>query len=170
MWLGTSIEASITVLNLEPFDDFEASFMTPNMNAVVGDGTQLPYADKEFDIVFSNSVIEHLGTADRQEVFAREAQRVGRKHWIQTPAKEFPVEPHYFALGLHWFPKAVQKRLLRNFSLWGLLGRPNEAILDRVLAELRLLNSGQFRALFPASRIWTERLMGLPKSYTAFNP
>jgi hypothetical protein len=167
-WLGVPIEAQITLLNLEPLDDYDRSFMTPGQQTVIGDGTQLNYADQEFDIVFSNSVIEHLGTLDRQAAFASEARRVGKSYWIQTPAKEFVLEPHYVTPFIHWFPKHVQKRMLRNFSLYGWLQRPTEVCVDKVLAELRLLNYTEFSGLFGDTRICVERVLGLPKSYTAF--
>jgi len=167
-WQGVPIESEITILNIEALDDFEGSFLRANHVSVVGDGTRLQFADKSFDMVYSNSVIEHLGTWERQQAFAAEACRVGRGYWIQTPAREFPLEPHYFGPFVHWFSKPVQKRLLRNFTLWGLLGRPTEKILDAVLAELRLLTFREFRKLFPAGQTWVERVLGLPKSYTAY--
>jgi hypothetical protein len=167
-WLGVPIESEITILNVTPLDDFEGSFLQPNHVAVMGDGTRLPYEDQSFDIVFSNSVIEHLGTWEKQQAFAAEACRVGKRYWIQTPAKEFPLEPHYFGPFVHWFSKPIQKRLLRNFTLWGLLGRPTNETLDQVLAELRLLNYREFQDLFNSPHMWVERVFGLPKSYTAY--
>ena len=167
-WLGLDVPSQITILNVEPLDDYEGSFLQPNHTSVVGDGTRLAFPDQSFDIVFSNSVIEHLGTWEQQQRFAHEARRVGKAYWVQTPAREFPVEPHYFGPCVHWFSKPIQKRLLRNFTLWGLLGRPNETTLDEVLAELRLLSITEFRRLFSDADLWIERLLGLPKSYTAF--
>lgn len=168
-WLEVPTNAQITLLNLYGLDEHDRSFMTANQTAVVGDGTSLPYEDQSFDIVFSNSVIEHVGTPARQALLAAEARRVGRGYWVQTPAKEFFFEPHYFAPFIHWFPTHVQKRLLRNFSLWGLLGRPTPEIIDGVLAELRLLKRREFKQLFPDNQeIWIERFLGMPKSYTAY--
>ena len=162
------VEGQITLLNVKPMEDYQLAYMPPNMTAVVGDGTRLDFKDQEFDIIFSNSVIEHLGNAENQRSFAREVQRVGKSYWVQTPAYEFPVEPHFFTPFIHWLPKRVQRLLLRNFTLWGLLGRPSRVVVDMTLAELRLLRLREFRSLFPASEIWTERFLGLPKSYTAF--
>jgi Methyltransferase domain len=167
-WLGVPIQSEITILNIEPLCDYEASFLQANHVSVVGDGTRLSYADQSFDLVYSNSVIEHLGTWGRQQAFAAEARRVGRGYWIQTPGREFPVEPHYFGPFVHWFSKPIQKRLLRNFTLWGLLGRPTNDILDAVLAELRLLSFREYQLLFRGAQMWVERLLGLPKSYTAY--
>jgi Methyltransferase domain len=167
-WQEVPINARITLLNLYELDEYDRSFMTPNQTSVVGDGTKLDFEDQSFDIVFSNSVIEHLGTAENQMAFAREARRVGRGYWVQTPAKEFPIEPHYFAPCVHWFPKNIQRRLLPKCSLWGLLRKPSDEVLDYVLAELRLLRRREFRTLFPDGHFWTERTIGLPKSYTAY--
>src|SRR5262245_51077934 len=84
-WHGVPIQSRLTLLNIEPFDEYEASFLRPNHSVVLGDGTRLPFADRSFDLVYSNSVIEHLGTWERQSAFASEARRVGRGYWIQTP-------------------------------------------------------------------------------------
>jgi hypothetical protein len=100
--------------------------------------------------------------------FAREARRVGRGYWIQTPAHEFPIEPHYWAPFVHWFPKRIQRRLLRNFTLWGLMGRPSDRLVEMALAEVRLMRRREVEQLFPDGEIWIERLLGLAKSYTAF--
>ena len=167
-WHEVPCRAQITLLNLYPLDDWDRTFMGPNHSSVVGDGTNLPYGYQEFDIVFSNSVIEHVGTIAQQKQFAIEARRVGKGYWVQTPAKEFFFEPHYFTPFIHWFPPRVQKRLLRNFSVWGLLERPTNHWLDLVLAELRLIKRREFNEMFPDSRIWTERFLGMPKSYTAY--
>jgi methyltransferase family protein len=167
-WQGVPTNAKITLLNLYPLDAYDRSFMTANQTTVVGDGTKLPYEDQSFDIVFSNSVIEHVGTAARQALIAAEAIRVGKGYWVQTPAKEFFFEPHYFTPFIHWFPTHVQRRLLRNFTLWGLLGRPTPEVVDVVLSDLRLLRRTEFEQLFPGHEIWIERFLGMPKSYTAY--
>jgi SAM-dependent methyltransferase len=169
-WKGVPMEAQVTIVNLQPLPSHEAAFLTPNQTFKLADGTRLPWEDQSFDVVFSNSVIEHLGSWENQIAFARECQRVGKAWWIQTPAREFPVEPHYITPFLHWFPKSVQKRCLRRCSLWGWLARPRAEAIDASLAELRLLKSKEFKSLFPGSRIKTERLFGLPKSYVAFKP
>ena len=62
----------------------------PGFTFVSGDGCQLPFADQSFEIVFSNSVIEHVGTPAQQRRFADEVRRVGKRYWVQTPTAGFP--------------------------------------------------------------------------------
>jgi ubiquinone/menaquinone biosynthesis C-methylase UbiE len=135
---------------------------------MAGDGCNLPFADGSYDMVFSNSVIEHVGTWEQQQAFAREARRVGRKLWIQTPAFECPVEPHYIAPFVHYLPRSVQKATLRWCTPWGWLQKPTKQQVNDAVDSTRLLSKREFRELFPDCEILTERLAGiLPKSYIA---
>lgn len=72
----------------------------------------LPFADGEFDIVFSNAVIEHAGTRAQQAFFVAEALRVARRFFITTPNRWFPVEMHTALPVLHYLPPGVYRRLL----------------------------------------------------------
>jgi Methyltransferase domain len=135
--------------------------------AVEGDATDLPFTDGSFDIAFSNSVIEHMTTWERQRAFAAEARRVGTKLWVQTPARSFPLEPHLLAPFFQYWPKSLQKRLARRFTLWGLLTKPNAARVEEMLSDIRLLSYGEMKELFPDCRILKESVLGLTKSYVA---
>ena len=134
---------------------------------VEGDGCALPFPDQSFEIIFSNSVIEHVGTWERQEAFAQEARRVGQRPWVQTPAREFPIEPHVIAPFFHWLPRHWQRRLMRNFTLRGWLERPDEATVEAFLKEVRLISHEEMKRLFPDCVILRERFLGLTKSYIA---
>lgn len=148
--------------------------LTPNKNKlperfqwVVADGTDLPYEDNHFDIVFSNSVIEHLGSWESQVKFAGEIKRVSQQYFLQTPDKRFFIEPHYLAPFIHWLPKIFQKKLLRNFTVWGLLTRPSKLQVQAMLSEHKLLNRKELIQLFPEGVIQVERFLGMPKSLLA---
>src|SRR5688572_13888944 len=84
-WQDATRPYKITLLNPHVVPGLSAQF-ADNFEFVVGDGCKLEYSDQSFDIIFSNSVIEHVGTYTRQRAFAAEARRVGRALWIQTPA------------------------------------------------------------------------------------
>lgn len=134
---------------------------------VVGDGATLPFADQSFAIVYSNSVIEHLGTWQRQQQFAAECRRVGRSYYVQTPDRRFPFEPHLLTPFIHWLPRSWQRPLLRVATVWGWINRPTAAEADALWHELRLLDAAEMRRLFPEADLWRERLGGLPKSLIA---
>ncbi len=97
-----SPQFSVTLINIRSNGEIEGERFT----SIQGDATELPFEDKEFDIAFSNSVIEHVGTWEKQQAFAHEARRVARKLWIQTPARSFPIEAHLLAPYIQYLPKS----------------------------------------------------------------
>ena len=138
---------------------------------VAGDGRMLPFRDGAFDVVFSNSVIEHVGDAASQERFAREVARVGRAYWVQTPNRWFPVEQHLLTPLIHWLPDSWQRAIVPRFTVWNALVRPtrdrHDFYVAHYLDEVRLLSAAQFRALFPGARLIRERFCGWTKSLVA---
>jgi hypothetical protein len=140
----------------------------PHIRILVGDGCLLAMADKSYDIGFSNSVIEHVGSWERQQQFASEIRRVAKSLWVQTPAYECPIEPHYMTPFIHYFPRAVQKKILRWCTLRGWLEHPPPEEIDFTVETTRLLRRSEMRQLFPDCEILTERMLGIiPKSYIA---
>lgn len=134
---------------------------------LIGDGCDLPMPDKSYDIGFSNSVIEHVGSWDRQQRFASEIRRVAKALWVQTPAYECPIEPHYIAPFIHYFPPSFRAKIARWCTLWGWIERPNREQID-AMVETRLLRKSEMRELFPDCEILTERMFWiLPKAYIA---
>ena len=134
---------------------------------LLADGRQVCCADRSFDICYSNSVIEHLFEFEQQKRFADELRRVGRRVWVQTPARSFFVEPHLVTPFIHYLPKRLQRKLLRNCTLWGWLTRPSRERVDEFLREVRLLGFREMKALFPDCRIERERFLGWTKAYIA---
>jgi SAM-dependent methyltransferase len=164
-WAGSGLEADITLFNLSR--PVPAPPQTGRLHFVEGDACMLPFPDKSFDIVFSNSAIEHVGSWERQRAFSREALRVGRRLWVQTPAREFPVEPHLLTPFIHWLPRPLQRRMVRNFTLRGWIDRPDGRAVEEFLREVRLLTHSEIRVLFPDCVVLRERFLGMTKSYIA---
>jgi hypothetical protein len=164
-WELAGIRSQLTLLNLSPPGGFDT--LPANYRFVEGSGTQLEFEQDAFDVVFSNSVIEHLASWEQQQAFAGEIRRVARGLWVQTPARGFPIEPHLMTPFLHYLPLAWQRRLLRNFSVWGLITRPSREAVDGFLSQTRLLGYREMRDLFPDCEIRRERFLGLTKSYVA---
>ncbi|MGI8886914.1 MAG: class I SAM-dependent methyltransferase [Gaiellaceae bacterium] len=99
----------ITALGLQDGRGFRARY--PHIPYVQGDACALPFADGEFDIVFSNAVIEHVGGRGRQQLFVSEALRVGRRVFLTTPNRGFPVEVHTRLPIVHWLPDRLAHRV-----------------------------------------------------------
>jgi SAM-dependent methyltransferase len=139
---------------------------------VFADGCALPFRDASFDVVFSNSVIEHVGDADAQARFAAEVCRVGRRCWVQTPNRRFFLETHLLTPFVHWLPRAWQARLLGWGTVWEWIVRPSpdrrQYYLDHYLTRIRLLTAADMARLFPRARILRERFLGWTKSLVAF--
>lgn len=86
------------------------------------------------------------------------------------PNRWFLVEPHLITPLVHYLPKLVQRRLLRNFTIWGLITRPTIQQCENFLQEVHLLGKRELKQLFPDAEIWHERVLGLTKSLIAVKP
>ncbi|NJK79118.1 MAG: methyltransferase domain-containing protein [Chloroflexaceae bacterium] len=134
---------------------------------VVADARFLPFREGSFDILYSNSVLEHLGNRAQQQAFAAESRRVGRSYYVQTPYRWFPIEPHLLTPLIHWLPRAWQRPLLRYGTLWGWINRPSPERCDELWHEICLLDMRALQRLYPGVAIWRERIGGITKSIIA---
>jgi hypothetical protein len=158
----------LDILNIHPIELAKADCSHYNMRAMIGDGCKLDLPNNAYDIVFSNSVIEHVGSYENQKAFASEVRRAGKSLWIQTPAYECLIEPHYLAPFIHWLPKKWQKKLIRNFTIRGLLDQPTSVEVDNMVETTRLISFKEFKNLFPDCEILIEKMLFIiPKSYIA---
>ena len=164
IWTGTGLEKIVTLLNINFAHKRHADF-----TYIVGDACNMEmFGENEFDIIFSNSVIEHVGNFERQKLFAKEIQRVGKKYWIQTPFKHFPIEPHFVFPLFQYLPYPLQKYIGLNWKLshFKMSNSTNEQILDE-LNRLRLLNEKEMSAIFNDANIIKEKYLGMVKSLIA---
>ncbi len=153
------------LLNLKP-----AQSGRPNFTTVAGDARSMPqFADHSFDVAFSNSVIEHVGAFADQQRMADEIRRVARCYCIQTPNYWFPMEPHFLFPGFQFLPLRVRAALIQRFSLGWAHQEPNQKAAEDCARSVNLLTKRDLQTLFPESRIYEERLLGLTKSLTAFS-
>lgn len=132
----------ITAVGVTELDRFRAAF--PGIRAVRSDGRELPFADGEFDLAFSNAVVEHVeGGREGQRRFVHELCRVARRVFVTTPNSRFPLEVHSLVPFAHWLPRGARDRILRARGFDDVL----EPLSPRELASLfpypvRILNRG----------------------------
>lgn len=136
--------------------------------AVIGDACAMPqYGDRSFDLVHSNSVIEHVGPLARMAEMAAEIRRVGHAYYVQTPHLWFPIEPHYGVPFFHWLPKATRAAIGAKRKV-GYRTRPRGWGMAMTFADhTELLNAPVMRALFPDAELKRERVALMTKSLIA---
>lgn len=161
-WTLVDEQPNLTILNILP-----PTRTSSQANWMIADAKFLPFVSSSFDIVYSNSVIEHLSDYVSQQEFAAECARVGKQYYVQTPNKWFPIEPHVLTLFIHWLPKKWQRYLIRYFSFWGWLNKPSFRQIDELLAEIRLLTKKEIQTLFPGALIHEEKIFVFTKSLIA---
>lgn len=133
-----------------------------------GDACAMPhYADNSFDIVHSNSVIEHVGHWREMRQMAAEVRRLAPTYFLQTPNVWFPVEAHFSLPFIHWLPEQMRAAIL--YAPKGKFvprDAPYDAAIEMV-QRVSLLSRRQLQYLFPDARMVAERVMGLAKSWIA---
>jgi hypothetical protein len=169
-WSLCPVRPQVTLLNLPR----TAESLPVGFRRVIGDGCRLPFPNHSFEIVFSNSVIEHIPDGAARRQFANEVRRVAQAYWVQTPCRSFPIEPHLLTPLVHWLPHAWQAAIVRRATVWEWLERPSPDrrtyLLEHYLRDIRLLSPAELAGLFPEARILRERFLGLTKSLIAVFP
>jgi hypothetical protein len=122
--------------------------------------------ETSFDLVFSNSLIEHVGGHARRVRLAEQIRGLAPRHWVQTPYRYFPLEPHWLFPGAQFLPARARVSIARSWPL--VHTRPdNQADARESVLWTELLGMTEMRTYFPDSRITWEQALGLPKSLIA---
>lgn len=159
-----TLRANITLVNLTLENTTESNF-----RSLVGDARCLPqFADKQFDIVFSNSVIEHVGNFEEQNRMANEIKRIGKYYFIQTPNRNFPIEPHFLLPFFQFLPIRLQIFLVIHWSIGQYPKATTEKNALKIINSVNLLCVYQIKMLFNESCFYYERILGLTKSIIVF--
>lgn len=156
IWESVEGPFDITILNL-PGETGADVRSHHNIKFVEGDATHVDLPSRSFDLVFSNSVIEHVGPPEKQGAFAAEVKRLAAAYWVQTPVKWFPIEAHT-GMPLWWFyPASIRRAFIARWHK----GLPDWA---EAMEGTRVLERGFLQGLFPGAQVWTEAVVGVPKS------
>ena len=161
VWKGRNFK--FTLVNLQPERLDDARF-----EAHQGDCRAMPqYADNEFDIVHSNSVLEHVGKWADMRAFAGEIRRLAPRYFVQTPNYWFPMEPHFRSLFFHWLPEPMRVAKALRRPLGAFPKAPTVDDAQRFIEDSNLLDARRFMHLFPDAKLERERAYGFTKSLIA---
>ena len=160
LWRGKPIKVVIVNLKAEPVSE--------PFTSVAGDARTLEqFGDGEFDIVYSNSVIEHVGQWSDQKQMAAAIARVAKRHYVQTPNYWFPLEPHFRYPFIHWLPEPWRVALVKRRAR-GCYPKAEDVSQARdILQDAILLDEPAMASLFPDSQIEREKVGPLTKSLIA---
>jgi hypothetical protein len=160
-WTDLDVPCRVTVVNLSGPDRIGPCLW------VQGNALRLPFADSSFDVVFSNSVIEHVGDYRQQERFAHEVQRVGSRYWIQAPNRRFPIEPHFLFPWFQYLPVGLRVLVGKHWPFsWSKHFRESQHAIEAHARTIRLPTPEELLCMFPGGMLHRELLYGLTKSIT----
>jgi hypothetical protein len=151
-----------------------ARFRYAHKSRVLTESERLPFHDREFDIVFCSSVIEHI-TGPKEVVgeirstrvfetratlhqhrFAEEVRRIGKSYFVQTPYKYFPIESHTSAPGfVILLPRSAQLEIWKRWPFYN------------HVPDFNLLTVRDMQRFFPDAEIHLESEFGFTKSIMA---
>ena len=146
---------NVSAINLSPEHISLIKQYYPEVDARVGDACALPWEDKHFDIVYSNAVIEHLGSFEKQKKMAAEIMRVGKSWFITTPNRWYPFEFHMRLPFVTWLPRNGYIRFGQVISY----NHVERKYMTGIRRDgLRLITAKELKHCFPSSRIIKQRV------------
>lgn len=148
--------STYTGLGVQNLDGMEEKY--PGKKFVTYEGGRFPFRENEFDWVFSNAVVEHVGNDEDQLLFLNEMHRVAKNVYFTTPNKYFPVESHTNIILLHWNNRIFYRYLKRRG-------------FGQNKGNLYLFSRSRLKALLSKSnienyKIQNNRLFGIPMTFT----
>lgn len=145
---------------------------------LLNDSGKINLSDKSVDIVFCNSVLEHVTLPKNkiwnamdgevfkkeseihQKLFVEEIKRIGKKYFVQTPHVDFIIESHTW---LPFVAKLSRRNLIKGIKFF------NKFWIKKTSPDWNLLNEKQMGLLFSdANEIITNKVWGFKKEIIAY--
>ena len=154
----------ITLVNTEQEHVEDKTLFT----SITGSATEPNlFGARRFDLVHSNSVVEHVGDWGDMQAFAANVRRLAPRYYVQTPNYWFAYEPHFRFPGFQYLPERVRIALIMRFSLGFFSRIPDRKTAQEIIDHHQLISTRQVARLFPDATISHEKVMGLNKSIVA---
>jgi len=125
------------------------------------------FAGRQFDLVHSNSVIEHVGVWRDMEMFAANTRRLAPRYYVQTPNYWFAYEPHFRTPAFQYLPERLRVALIMRHALGFFPKIEDRAEAEDIIYHHRLLSTRQMKLLFPDAKVSHEKVVRLNKSIIA---
>lgn len=154
----------VTAVNIDPEHVQRIAQRYPEVEVVVADARNLPWPDNYFDIIYSNAVIEHVGTFEDQKQMASEVMRVGRQWFITTPNRWYPFEFHLRLPLVTWLPGDAY---LRCGRIVGYDHVRRQYVMGADYSGLRLMTPAELVACFSGSRVIKQRVTFMAETLIA---
>lgn len=165
MGFSDANSAEITILNSEPVE-----ITQNNINFIRGDARNLgSLRTQKYDVIFSNSVIEHVGGFTEQQMMADEILKFNTKYYVQTPSYYFPMEPHFLFPCFQFLPMKLKIFLVMNFRMGWFDKRKSKSEAIELINSIRLLKKNELAHFFPEGKIQKEKFLFLTKSFIVTN-
>jgi len=161
IWDYVEVPLKITCLNLPGIAmiNYETHH---DIKYVEGDACDMPnFKFGDFDMVYSNSVIEHVGNIEKRTQFADEVKRLSNNYWIQTPCKGFPIEAHTGMPFWWYYPSWLKKYLINRWSI-------KLPAWTEMVKTTTFVNKEELKTMLPNSDIRTEWFI-FPKSIIVYS-
>lgn len=160
-------KSNVTAINLlgDHLDEIRDAY--PGIHVMRASACELPFADKSFDLVYSNAVIEHVGDLAAQKAMADEVRRVGKRWFITTPNRWFPFEFHVRMPLISWLPPRLMHQAAR---VWGYNHMQQRYQSGCDYSDVSLMTARQLRRIFPDSTVIKPRVTIWPETLVVVGP
>jgi hypothetical protein len=161
LWSDRPVHITLVNLKAETVPD-------SRFTSLAGDACSMPeFEDNSFDVIHSNSVMEHVGSFANKRRMADEIQRIAPRHFVQTPNFWFLIEPHFRTPAIHWLPEPLRVAMTMRKQLGFYPKAETRDQAYEILSDASLLDFEDMKTLFPNSHIERERVFGFTKSLIA---
>jgi hypothetical protein len=159
-WLRAPVRPRhVTIVNLERYEE------TPWLTVITGDACEADrlVAGQSFDLVHSNSLIEHVGGHKARSALSHVIRSLAPRYVVQTPYRYFPIEPHWLFPGMQFLPTPMQWTIARGWPLGHTRGWSDSQALNEVMST-ELFGATEMQTYFPDGQLYWERFCGVRKS------
>jgi ubiquinone/menaquinone biosynthesis C-methylase UbiE len=144
------------IVGMDIFPKEENQIKQKNFTYLQRTSDVLPFEDKEFDVLVSIGVLEHIQPEESFRKTCEEIQRVSKKFLLVVPSLTTILEPHYaFPLFQH-LPIKSQKFLQSKFNLKYI----EEGQKESEYEYIRYLKASEYKKLFPKAKVQTHMHIG----------